>query len=209
MAAPEAGGDLAEAQARKIERLLDRTGSARAPGCSRSAPAGASSRSAPPVAAPSSHSITLSQRAEGAGRAADRGGRARRPGDRRAARLPRTVAARRAYDAVLSVEMIEAVGYDFWTDYFQILDQRARARRPGRPPGDHDAPRPDAGDPQHLHLDQQVHLPRRLPALGRGDRPDHPRPHDAADRRPPVVRVALRRDAAAVGRARSWPSATP
>ncbi len=28
-----------------------------------------------------------------------------------------------AYDAVLSVEMIEAVGYDFWTDYFQILDQ--------------------------------------------------------------------------------------
>jgi cyclopropane-fatty-acyl-phospholipid synthase len=28
-----------------------------------------------------------------------------------------------AYDAVLSVEMIEAVGYDFWTEYFQILDR--------------------------------------------------------------------------------------
>ena len=27
---------------------------------------------------------------------------------------------------------------------------------------------------EHLHLDQQVHLPRRLPALGRGDRRDHP-----------------------------------
>ena len=28
-----------------------------------------------------------------------------------------------AYDAVLSVEMIEAVGYDFWTEYFEILDR--------------------------------------------------------------------------------------
>ena len=28
-----------------------------------------------------------------------------------------------AYDAVLSVEMIEAVGYDFWDDYFRILDR--------------------------------------------------------------------------------------
>jgi cyclopropane-fatty-acyl-phospholipid synthase len=27
------------------------------------------------------------------------------------------------YDVVLSVEMIEAVGYDFWTDYFAILDR--------------------------------------------------------------------------------------
>ena len=40
----------------------------------------------------------------------------------------------------------------------------ARAGRPGRHPGDHDAARPDARDPGRLHVDQQVHLPRRLPA---------------------------------------------
>jgi cyclopropane-fatty-acyl-phospholipid synthase len=28
-----------------------------------------------------------------------------------------------SYDAIVSVEMIEAVGYDFWTDYFAILDR--------------------------------------------------------------------------------------
>ncbi len=52
-------------------------------------------------------------------------------------------------------------------------------------------PRPDAGDPQHLHLDQQVHLPRRLPAR-RSTSIDagHPRAHRAAGRRPAVVRLA-------------------
>ena len=43
------------------------------------------------------------------------------------------------------------------------------ARRPGRDPGDHHAARPDAGHPQHLHLDPEVHLPRRAAAVGRGD----------------------------------------
>ena len=81
----------------------------------------------------------------------------------------------------------------------------ARARRPGRDPGDHDAARPDAGDPQHLHLDQQVHLPGRLPALGQGDRRDHPRHTAPAHGRPAVDGGVVRRDAAAVGRGASSP----
>ena len=35
----------------------------------------------------------------------------------------RALPADTTYDVVLSVEMIEAVGYDFWTDYFTILDR--------------------------------------------------------------------------------------
>ena len=46
-----------------------------------------------------------------------------------------------------------------------LRDHRPRpgAWRPGGDPGDHDAARQDAGDPQHLHVDEQVHLPRRIP----------------------------------------------
>ena len=38
----------------------------------------------------------------------------------------------RTYDAVLSVEMIEAVGHEFWGTYFRTIDRGARPRRPGR-----------------------------------------------------------------------------
>ena len=81
------------------------------------------------------------------------------------------------YDAVLSVEMIEAVGHEFWPTYFSTIDAPARARRPGRHPGDPDAARPDARDPRQLHLDQQVHLPRRLPALRARRSTRSPREH--------------------------------
>ena len=77
---------------------------------------------------------------------------------------------------------------------------RPRARRQDRPPGHRDAARPDAGDPAHAHVDQQVHLPGRLPPVRRGDRAGHPRPHDAARDRAAVVRQSLRRDPAPLGR---------
>ena len=47
------------------------------------------------------------------------------------------------------------------------------ARRPGRDSGDHHAARPDAGQPQHPYLDPEVHLPRRTAAVDRGDHRDH------------------------------------
>ena len=63
----------------------------------------------------------------------------------------------------------------------------ARARRPGRHPGDPDAARPDAGDAGHLHLDQQVHLPRRLPARRRSCSTRSCRDAGAAHRRQPAA----------------------
>ena len=99
--------------------------SARGPGCWRSAPAGASWRSAPPSAAPPSTRSPSrpsswrwrGDRIAGAGQA-----------DRVEVELldyrallesPATAA---AYDAVVSVEMIEAVGWRFWPTYFRTLD---------------------------------------------------------------------------------------
>ena len=74
------------------------------------------------------------------------------------------------YDAVVSVEMIEAVGYEFWPIYFRTLDERLR---PGGRVGLQAitmARRPDAGGPRHLHLDPEVHLPGRPDPVGGGDR---------------------------------------
>ena len=83
------------------------------------------------------------------------------------------------FDAVVSVEMIEAVGANHWDEYFAHHRPRARAgRAPGaasHPPGRRDGPR----DPRHLHLDPQIHLPRRATGLGAGDRAG-PVPRDLA-----------------------------
>jgi cyclopropane-fatty-acyl-phospholipid synthase len=126
MTAPEPGGDLREAQTRKIDRLLDATGVG--PGSQvleigtgwgelalRAASRGAFV-----------HSITLSTEQK---RLAEQ--RLAEAGlsewvtvellDYRA--LAGSAQHLGAYDAVLSVEMIEAVGYDFWTEYFQTLDR--------------------------------------------------------------------------------------
>jgi cyclopropane-fatty-acyl-phospholipid synthase len=124
MTAPEPGGDLdlAEAQGRKIERLLDRTGVGLGTrvleiGTGWGELAIRAARRGALV-----HSITLSteqrdlaeKRIVAAGLA-----------DRVTVQLLdyRALPADTAYDVVLSVEMIEAVGYDFWTDYFTILDR--------------------------------------------------------------------------------------
>ncbi len=127
MAAPEPGGDLRDAQNRKIERLLDRTevgpgsrvleiGTGWGELAIRAAERGALV-----------HSITLSteQKALAERRIADAGLSDRvvvELLDYRALVSPGSPHLE-AYDAVLSVEMIEAVGYDFWEDYFRILDQ--------------------------------------------------------------------------------------
>ena len=139
-------------------------GRARAPGCSRSAPAGASWRSAPPRAVPpctrspcprSSWTLAEERIAE-AGLA-----------DQVTVELSdyRDVAGQ--LRRRLSVEMIEAVGHEYWPTYFRTIDRLLAPGRTRRHPGDHDAARPDAGHPPHVHVDQQVHLPRRLPAVGR------------------------------------------
>ena len=119
------GGDAAEplaaAQARKIERLLDATGVG--PGTRlleigtgwgelaiRAARRGASVR----TVTLSSEQLDLARRRVAAAGVSDRV----------AVDLVdyRAIGEISAYDAVVSVEMIEAVGYDFWPAYFRTLD---------------------------------------------------------------------------------------
>ena len=117
---PATPDDLARAQHRKIDRLLDAAGVR--PGsrvleigtgwgelCLRAAARGASVRS-----------VTLSaeQRQLATARVAAAG-----LGDRVDIELRDYRDIDGTYDAVVSVEMIEAVGYDFWPTYFATLDR--------------------------------------------------------------------------------------
>jgi cyclopropane-fatty-acyl-phospholipid synthase len=122
MTAPQLGGGLAAAQGRKIERLLDRTGVTTD---TRVLEIGTGWGELAILAARRGavvHSITLStEQKELAEARIAAAGLAHRVTvqllDYRA--LPEET----TYDVVLSVEMIEAVGHHFWTDYFAILDR--------------------------------------------------------------------------------------
>ena len=122
MTAPDPDGDLAAAQGRKIERLLDRTGVCAGTrvleiGTGWGELAIRAARRGALV-----HSITLSteQKELAEERIATAG-----LADRVIVQLLdyRALPEDAAYDVVLSVEMIEAVGADFWVDYFAILDR--------------------------------------------------------------------------------------
>ena len=117
----------------------------RAPGCWRSAPAGANLPSAPPPAAPPSTTVTLSSEQQELP-AQQRGrGRLRR---RRHHGTQDYRAVEGEYDAVVSVEMIEAVGYRILAHLLPDHRPGAGPRRQGGHPGHHHAARPDARHPQ-------------------------------------------------------------
>ena len=114
--------------------------------------------------------------------------------------------------------MIEAVGEEYWPTYFATIDSAARARRPGRDPGDHDAARPAAAPPGDTYgwIHKYIFPGGLIPSLQAIERDAAPA-HVAARRRTPRAGPALRRDAAAVARAvhrqlgarpRSWGSTT-
>ena len=122
MSVPRAGSDLAAGQAHKIERLLDHTGVGAGTrlleiGTGWGELAIRAARRGAVV-----HSITLSteQKALAEKRIAEAG-----LTDRVTVELLdyRALPGDASYDAVVSVEMIEAVGYDFWDEYFTILDR--------------------------------------------------------------------------------------
>jgi cyclopropane-fatty-acyl-phospholipid synthase len=123
---PEPGADLVAGQVRKIERLLDRTEVGRG---SRVLEIGTGWGELAIRAARRGalvHSITLSTEQK---ELAERRIAEADLSDRITVELLdyRALASRGsrhldAYDAVLSVEMIEAVGHDFWDEYFQTLD---------------------------------------------------------------------------------------
>ena len=198
-----APGVLREAQGRKIERLLDDTGVGAGTRlleigtgwgelAIRAARRGATVRS-----------VTLSVEQQSLARAARGGGRGgrrvpRRPGLDRAVRLPAGHLAGRVRRDLLDRDD-RGRRLRLLVGVLHHPGPAAGPRRTGGHPGDHHAARPDARHPSYLHLDQQVHLPRRLPPVGGGHRPDHPRRHHAADDRPALLRQPLRRDAARLG----------
>jgi cyclopropane-fatty-acyl-phospholipid synthase len=127
MTVPRQGSDLPAAQGRKIERLLDGTGVGAGSrvleiGTGWGELAIRAARRGATV-----HSITLSSEQKDL---ADARISAAGLADRVTVQLLdyRALPEDTAYDAVLSVEMIEAVGYDFWDEYFAIL---GRVTAPG------------------------------------------------------------------------------
>jgi cyclopropane-fatty-acyl-phospholipid synthase len=118
--APEDTSDLAAAQANKIERLLDAAGVGEGSRvleigtgwgelAIRAARRGATVRS---VTLSSEQQALARERIAAAGFA-----------DRVQVDLRDYRAVTGTYDAIVSVEMIEAVGHDFWAEYFTILDR--------------------------------------------------------------------------------------
>jgi cyclopropane-fatty-acyl-phospholipid synthase len=128
MSAPRPGSDLSQAQVRKMERLLDRTGVGDGTrvleiGTGWGELAIRAARRGAVV-----HSITLStEQQELAQARIAAAGLADRVSvqllDYRALVPTGSTGSAPTYDVVLSVEMIEAVGYDFWEEYFSILDR--------------------------------------------------------------------------------------
>ena len=163
--------DLATAQVRKIERLLDQAGVGEGTRvleigtgwgelAIRAAHRGATV-----------HSVTLSKEQQALARE-----RSRRPASRTASTVEL-----QDYREVRRTVRRRRLGRDDRGGRLRVLadvlpDPRRGPRpgRQGRHPGDHHAARPDAGHPQHVHLGAQVHLPGRVPALDRGDRGRRP-----------------------------------
>ena len=77
------------------------------------------------------------------------------------------------FDAVLSVEMIEAVGERWWPEYFRTLEERLAPVGSHRAADDPDGPRPVTGHEGLVDVDPQVHLPGwgRFPRPRRSVRP--------------------------------------
>ena len=169
-----------------------------APACSRSAPAGARSRCAPRSGVrPSPRSRCRRSRPRGPVSAPRRAGVSGRVDVQ--LRDYRDVEGQ--YDAIVSVEMIEAVGDEYWPHVLRDPRPCARAGWADRCAGDPARARPHAGDARPVHVDQQVHLPRRCAAVPAGHRGDRRATTPPVASRASTLRRRLRAHAAGVARA--------
>ncbi len=170
--------------------------SGRAVECSRSVPAGANCASAPRCGAPTS--VRSPCRPSSSDWPVNGWPKRACPTESKST-CATTATSKASYDAVLSIEMVEAVGYRFWPKYFQTLDRLVTPGWTGRDTGHHHAAQPDAGQSQHPHLDPEVHLSRRPAAVDRGDHRHHRVQYAAAHGRHVLPATALRRDTADCG----------
>jgi 2-polyprenyl-3-methyl-5-hydroxy-6-metoxy-1,4-benzoquinol methylase len=65
------------------------------------------------------------------------------------------------FDAIVSVEMIEAVGETHWPEYFATLDRLLAPGGSRQHSGDHHGARAGPCHQAQLRMDPEVHLPRR------------------------------------------------
>jgi len=103
------------------------------------------------------------------------------------------------YDAVVSIEMFEAVGEQYWPQYFRTVAAAAEARCTGAGTVDHHRRTAFCALPQQHRFHTAVHFPRRNAAQRRTFRtpggPQRPAPS-----RTPRLRPRLRRNVAPLGR---------
>jgi len=179
-----------DAQHRKIDRCSTAPVSGPAPGCSRSGPDGASWRSARRTARRVT-SLTISTE-----QSSSPGCGSPTPGSAIASTCCcRTTGTTGRYDAVVSVEMIEAVGANHWPDYFRTVDC---ALVPGGRFGLQAILQDDANVRRvgetytwiRKYIFRAASCPRRV------DRAERAAAHVVADHRPAQLRPPLRRDAA-------------
>ena len=137
--------------------------------CSRSAPAGADSPSTPPPPAAAGSRPRPSRRP----RRCSPASASPRPAWPIASRssCATTATSRARYSKIVSIEMLEAVGEEYWPVFFATCDRLLAAGRLDGPADDHDAASPLPGVTARLRLDPQVHLPGRADPVARGDRP--------------------------------------
>ena len=124
-----------DAQRRKIDRLLDATGVGLGHASARDRHRLGRARRAGRAARRDGHHAHPLRRSRPRSRV-QRAATRRRRGRGSTSSCATTARCEGSYDAIVSVEMIEAVGVEYWPTYFATLDRAARARRPGRHPGD-------------------------------------------------------------------------
>ena len=79
------------------------------------------------------------------------------------------------YDAIVSIEMLEAVGAEYFETLLRDLRRRARAGRTAEPPVDHLPGRRLRAAAPRRELDPDLHLPGRPVPVARGHRAGDPR----------------------------------
>ena len=110
------------------------------------------------------------------------------------------------YDALVSIEMIEAVDWRRHDQFFATCARLLTDRGTDGVAGDHDRGRQLRAGEAARRLHPRHGLPRRMPAVGQHHRRIG-RPHlESADRRPAGHRPALRRDAPALARQPGGPA---